>query len=301
MMNWRSLLVLTALCSLGTTNARLHKYIGLNHLGVKSDGQLVATAIGTSVISFAGISIKRSFREIERIKELWAADTTAAKLNGNLPPIVIVKGVIDADDATGVSPATPHVKGLNSKLNTIDQPKNNLFEIAKMAKDGLIPKELTDIVKKEIGIGADDIEDVEDDFSVRTANFQGDENCVVSEVVVARLCSRLQRNETIRKTVPHKSDETDAEKARRRRVEEEIDHFEIHRPKRHQSYTVFQGRKVARGLHIVDQQGAKISLSLPKVHTIEPSPLFLPTANGIREWGGACGKRGINSGWGAFC
>ena len=69
-------------------------------------------------MTFAGTSIQRTLREIQKIEMMWAKGTTIKQLQDmadrgeKLPSIVLVKGVIDADG--------PPVGSLTGKIQSLN-------------------------------------------------------------------------------------------------------------------------------------------------------------------------------------
>jgi len=108
---------------------------------------------------------------------------------------------------------------------------------------------------------------------------------VVSELLVSRICARGQYRELVK---DKKTKETKK--------------IIIHRPTRNNSYNVFHGRRVAAGLHLIDQNGGRLEIELPPVDTVtmsglgEPPSLFLSTNDGWTEFSDHLRKEGLTVG-----
>jgi len=256
-------------------------------------------AIGGALVTFAGISIKRSKREADRIQELWDANTTLSSLEGSsseLPGLVIIKGVIAADDKA-VTSVCPTLAGLSGLCGSIEQPHSALIDIAmavksiskddnkKAATKGTFLEGATDEIERRTGVSIDDVPDVVDDYNTRASAFHGEGRCVMSEVLVTRLCGKAQTVHIVKE-------------GKKRRVKE----IEVRRPQRNQAYPVFHGRQMAAGLHMRDTNGGRLDLCPPAVDTVslgglgEPPSLFLSANDGMTEFFSYIRKEGISVG-----
>ena len=150
----------------------------------------VSVAVGTLAVAFAKTSFKRTTRELSTIDRLWKQDMTIAQLkrtaldNLQLPSLVLMKGRLNARGPP-VRTATTQIRGLQTIVGTIDQPKNyyrNLFfkRVQLEAREGekglptpgwISPEEMKKL-------------NVEDDFSQRQGYI---DDFLVSELFVTRL------------------------------------------------------------------------------------------------------------------
>ena len=84
-----------------------------------------AIILGTAAMTFALASIKRTLMEMTKIEMMWAEGTTIKQLQemvdrgDQLPSIVLVKGIIDADGPP-VGSITGKIPSLNPLLGMID-------------------------------------------------------------------------------------------------------------------------------------------------------------------------------------
>ena len=177
-----------------------------------------------------------------------------------LPETVLIRGHVKARGAPVQSVAV-QIPQLQPLIGSIDQPKNLYLDLAAKVKTGSI--KLPPGYEK---LG-DDIENIEDDFSQRTAVLGS--NLVISELFITRLGCEASKKE---------------QKDKEGNVK-----ITIERAPQAARFNVLHHRQVADGLHLVDTDGESADLVLPSygendLKKGESPSLFLTLPDALNEF-----------------
>ena len=237
--------------------------------------------IGGLALAFAARSLNRTRLEKSLLLKMWEENMTIKKLKeisrkGNLPSQVLLRGNLASHGAPVKSLASECSK-LIPFIGKVNQPENLFLRLGSDVLKGKSPVPTKPFFEK-YGIKHDDIEVVEDDFSMReTTEHQRDivlnpdnmnDGLIISETFITRLGCEARQIKKKDKPIRY---ERDARKGR---------------------FNVFHHRRVSDGLYFIDDDRSSrntADIELPEygireLETNDSPSLFLSVPDPMKEF-----------------